>query len=1189
MTPITRENVAKIYVAYFDRAPDKAGLDYWINESGFTDLDKVAQSFADQQETKEKYPDTMTNEEFVNTIYKNMFGRDADAEGLKYWVEELDAEHVTKPHMIEAIALGAKDTNEHKDLTIINNKTKVGLYIADTLKLNLPDFSLSDITADPTTVDAAKEEAQKYVPLRFDLTSDVDTFEGNLGDDTFNAEVLTLTPNDKLIDPSIDDNDILNARITEDKTDEITVKNIENLNFYSIGSNTIDMTNYSGMKTFTATSGSGDITLNNVDENINITVEGVAKGITANFTGTVLQGNSDTFNVTVKNATSASINTSAGFEKTNLRVDGDSSLTTLSAPGVGILTVDGKGDLHVKDGVLDTFAKQIFTHEGKLSIGNVNGIEVLDASAIKDGVVADKMTTDKQGNTLANKTITLASGGSILTGEGDDMLKIASNGANAIITDKGNDTISITKSSTSDILSIDLGEGDDLLQVTNAATTSDDTFNLGDGNDLLRLSNANTQAATINGAEELHIYGDGTASVDLQNADSALQKIVVETANNGNAVTINNIGVGATVNVINYDSDTPQTLGNLTLDWANTEDSQTVNIDVKIEAATHSTTVSKVKDLTLNFNDTVGASGNADTINAEDSQTLTINAKKAAYFGDIKSANSATKTLKVVGNDILTIGNITSTALESVDIKADKDLTVGSIATSALTHLSTVSLNSTNGKVAVTAINSSNSAGLDVNINAKSTIDNGTANTAFTITESGGDINTATLSGDAKANVDFTVDTVSGVVKKVDASTLKGGLTSTITNNDTTPATSSTATVVYLGAKDKNTVNDITFANGVNKATVNGSIGKDTVKFSSSNIKDMTISLGSGDDTLDISSFELMDSSGVAVTEGVIANFSSSSKSVDSKTVSSGKIVAFDGNNDGSYSAKAVNTIKTSGVDSFTATDKSDIIYANATGMTINAGGGADTIIGGAGNDTIIAEATDTLVDGGAGDDSVKYGAAVSSAIADSALVNVENIEITNTNDATYDFSKQTEDLKITGNTGKDTIKGGSGNDVITGGAGADTITGGDGADKFAGLDVADQSIAPTNVTVVDNTNHKFAANDTITFGNGVDEITDFVSGTDKLKGTANNTAPTSLLGVDSTAALTDGTIYVVYGSYDEATHKFTIANSYDATNNNNDALVVEGDGTQTPANEQDYIVLIDINQALVAGDFVNS
>ena len=62
----------------------------------------------------------------------------------------------------------------------------------------------------------------------------------------------------------------------------------------------------------------------------------------------------------------------------------------------------------------------------------------------------------------------------------------------------------------------------------------------------------------------------------------------------------------------------------------------------------------------------------------------------------------------------------------------------------------------------------------------------------------------------------------------------------------------------------------------------------------------------------------------------------------------------------------------------------------------------------------------------------------------------------------------------ISGAAGKDTIEGGAGNDSITGGTGADTMSGGDGADVF---------------TIADD--------DSVT--SGMDVISDFTSGTDRL------------------------------------------------------------------------------------------
>ena len=86
--PVTRTEVTEIYVATFDRAPDSAGLDYWVG-TGST-IEEIAQSFFAQDETHAKYPDTMTEAEFVNEVYNNVYNRDGDPDGIVYWVGELN-------------------------------------------------------------------------------------------------------------------------------------------------------------------------------------------------------------------------------------------------------------------------------------------------------------------------------------------------------------------------------------------------------------------------------------------------------------------------------------------------------------------------------------------------------------------------------------------------------------------------------------------------------------------------------------------------------------------------------------------------------------------------------------------------------------------------------------------------------------------------------------------------------------------------------------------------------------------------------------------------------------------------------------------------------------------------------------------------------------------------------------------
>jgi len=128
-TTPTQENVTKLYVATFNRAPDTAGLDYWVN-SGL-ELEDIASSFFDQEETKTLYPSGTSNRDFISSVYINLFNRFPDTAGWDYWENQLNAGSITKNRFIEAVINGAQDDATSNDATILSNKATVGLKFAN--------------------------------------------------------------------------------------------------------------------------------------------------------------------------------------------------------------------------------------------------------------------------------------------------------------------------------------------------------------------------------------------------------------------------------------------------------------------------------------------------------------------------------------------------------------------------------------------------------------------------------------------------------------------------------------------------------------------------------------------------------------------------------------------------------------------------------------------------------------------------------------------------------------------------------------------------------------------------------------------------------------------------------------------------------------------------------------------------
>ena len=79
-----------IYRAAFDRAPDAEGLGYWIREleRGQDYGSVVAGSFIASPEFTSLYGTNLSNSAFLNLVYQNVLDRAPDADGLNYWLNQ---------------------------------------------------------------------------------------------------------------------------------------------------------------------------------------------------------------------------------------------------------------------------------------------------------------------------------------------------------------------------------------------------------------------------------------------------------------------------------------------------------------------------------------------------------------------------------------------------------------------------------------------------------------------------------------------------------------------------------------------------------------------------------------------------------------------------------------------------------------------------------------------------------------------------------------------------------------------------------------------------------------------------------------------------------------------------------------------------------------------------------------------
>ncbi|NNE51749.1 MAG: DUF4214 domain-containing protein [Sulfitobacter sp.] len=143
--------IIELYIAYFNRAPDAIGLNYWANlyANGIS-LEKMAANFFTQPETQMVYQSVLDTdgtldignrakvEDFVSQVYGNVLGRQPDSAGFNFWVEELQHDPTISPDIfILAIIGGAKFPANPTPQTLADQdylatKADIGAYFAIT-------------------------------------------------------------------------------------------------------------------------------------------------------------------------------------------------------------------------------------------------------------------------------------------------------------------------------------------------------------------------------------------------------------------------------------------------------------------------------------------------------------------------------------------------------------------------------------------------------------------------------------------------------------------------------------------------------------------------------------------------------------------------------------------------------------------------------------------------------------------------------------------------------------------------------------------------------------------------------------------------------------------------------------------------------------------------------------------------
>lgn len=697
--------VQQLYVAYFGRPADTAGLAYWegvvTKANGSTAA--VSAAFAASAEYKAAYAN-LDAQHVVAQVYQNLFGHAPDLPGLNFWSQALINGQMTVDNVVTQIAAGAQGT----DLTAYNNKVAAATAFTAALDTTAEVLAYSGDIANAAakgfiagvTDDASLKAAIEPTALNntvanivdagntgktFALTVGQDTIVGTAGNDIINAPAFNAsTGNSATTLKSFDSidggagKDTLNLDLTGGvNTVTGTIKNVEIINLTG-STGTVDASAFQGATNI------------NFDATSAPAVTNLAAATTAGFSGST-----GAISVGAAEA-SASIALSNVGEAASISVAGPATGSTLAAVTVSGTRVDTNKDGSLAAQSLSVTAGKnvqavtVTTNQAtNLSLAEAGDstkhITSLDASASTGKIAVTgngTLTTIKTGTGNDSVAITAATSAAtssaaavnatVATGDGNDTIVVSTTGDGLTSVDAGagNDNITVNKGAGA--VSVLGGAGNDTITIVGTLTTSD-VVGGGDGADTIKLAGSATRTA-----DDYIVFNKlvtGFETIAFSTAETGLDASKL-------AATYTGIDLFAGSAIVGVGSQAITAHGDVGLSAAGFKDNADVTkityagtIGASDDASGTVTANASVLNLTVKATtvDTdVVLAGHVQTANVTltNSVNATSNATADTFASvtiDNTSANQALKSLTLTGNGSAIVTNADGTALVNVD------------------------------------------------------------------------------------------------------------------------------------------------------------------------------------------------------------------------------------------------------------------------------------------------------------------------------------------------------------------------------------------------------------------------------------------------------------------------------------------------------------------------------------------
>lgn len=419
MATTLASQVQELYIGYLGRAADKAGLDFWVKavETGVSTLESVALGFTLSEEYKAQY-DGLTTTQLVARVYQNVLGRTADAEGLAFWVGEINKGVIKADALVKSM-IGSLSAVDQLN---IDNKVQA----ANTYTTTAGDKY--DLAAAKAAIGASTSNNPGQT---FTLTANADKIVGTTGDDTIsgvnNGQQTVFSAVD-----SIDGGagvDTLKLELAGNYTGGATIKNVEKLSVTATAGGAVNLNGVSGL-TDVAVNGGVATAFNSLANVVNAQISNTANATTLQFADAAVAGATDKVTVTLDNVTgAAAVNVDsvtalgAGVEEVALVSTGVANSVTLASTDATITKVTVSGDKNLT-----------------LALSGLGGNPAVTATTIDASALTGNLTLSGLG--VANHTVT--------GGSGNDTINFGANFAAGDVVDggAGTDTLAVTQAIT---------------------------------------------------------------------------------------------------------------------------------------------------------------------------------------------------------------------------------------------------------------------------------------------------------------------------------------------------------------------------------------------------------------------------------------------------------------------------------------------------------------------------------------------------------------------------------------------------------------------------------------------------------------------------------------------------------------------------------------------------------------------